>query len=397
MKKNASLFRHLFLSKNFIMMLVMLVVIVMAVSAWFTVNKTVTADNITIEAGSSELDIAEAIKTSTTDGPGVFTDRLTFSGFKLIKDCTGDGVNLIVPDFNVTKDFDSVRLHGGKEVNVNNSALEAWSNVMAEAYNEANPNDEHDYQYYQKEFYIRSKSKELFLDGDSVLLSLTEANGGSLSDALEANSTKRSAYGNFNVDGLVGAIRVALIGEACTNVDQRWVLNDETNNYVPNNPDSTRKSPQKQILWVPRPDVYLWVNPQQNDISNWSLLTGVYRNTTHGTGQEAVPVGEYSYAHQYYANRQSSSGLELLTDENAVISNITATSKTLGNHANISHFDAAKDYEDKITLVVDASDLSVTEEYYVTKYTLKVWIEGTDAEARRAMDGGAFNLTLRFR
>lgn len=407
MKNATSPARRLLLSKNFILMLVMLVLIIVAISAWFSFHKTVDANNIAVKAVSTEIDIAPCIKlyndpskpyydetkdrfSILSDGPGEFTHEINIPAVSLSKDCTGDGLNLIVPEFNVTKDYDSVRTHYGKEVNVNVGAADAISNKQAELSQLQNPDAEPpEYQYIEYEFYARSKNKDLILQNDTQLLASVEASGGSLSTALGTGDPKRSAYGSFNVDGLVGAIRVALIGEACAEVNQNWVPITGGGGEI-NTTDATRLDPVKQILWVPRPDVKLNIPQDAGDISNWTL-------TTSGL------TGGVTYSNSYYKKINGNIAVQLVDPD----PNLGGTTKVssghdssgipnLGENINISDFSSygSSNQPQPLELVVDHNDIQVTSEYYVTKYTLKIWIEGTDTEARRAMDGGQFKLTL---
>lgn len=404
MKNTTSHTRRLLLSKNFILMVVMLVVIIVAISAWFTVNKTVTANNIMVQAQSTEIDIAKCVKTYdsnhdvVTDGPGVFDNILEFNDIPaLTKDCTGDGTvkptanngyipNLIVPEFNVTKDYESVRTHSGKEVNENIKAADAVSDVDSATAKLKNPDAEAmEYQYIKREFYVRSKKSELRLSDNCQLLAKTEDDGGSLAITLNTGNSKKSAYGNFNVDGLVGAVRVALIGEACSQVNQTW-----QNNKLTATSATRLVPPVKQFLWNPRPDVKLNVNPSEGNITDWTLSTGVAAGDT--------------YKHTFYERNSANNGVELVTidplhdnpvkDPKAAVSTGTYNNiKSLGQtNINISEFSNFS----PTSVIVDGSNPSVTENYYVTKYTLLVWLEGTDSEARRAMDGGEFKLKLYF-
>lgn len=414
MKKSTSPKRHLFLTKNFILMLVMLVVIIMAVSAWFTVNKTVTAGDMTVKAASSEIMVAECIKRYdsngdvSADGPGVFqSDPLTFSGFVFTKDCTGDGETLILPQFNVSNDTESMRTGKGKDVNLNLTADDAKSNLDAEKYARQNPNKEPiEFQYYKIEFYVRSKNRDVELTGNSRLVTTTEAAGHTLStitfskDGVDYN--KKSAYGNFNVDGLAGAIRVSLIGEPCSSVTQNWAPNSEGSNAGTLNRgsvDSTRLVPEKQILWYPRPDIYLHIDPREKNITDWELHTAA------GTVPENQLTAEESaitHVNSYY--KPSGSGVELVdndTDTKTKISSGTyqqssgVSVASLGNSVSISNYvDDGSQNLQPVQLVVNGDDITKKQSYYVTKYTMNVWIEGTDTEARRAMDGGAFDIIL---
>lgn len=405
MKNATSPARRLLLSKNFILMIVMLVLIIVAISAWFSFHKTVDANNIAVKAVSTEIDIAPCIKTYSdnytsvaSDGPGEFTHEINIPAVSLSKDCTGDGLNLIVPEFNVTKDYDSVRTHYGKEVNVNVGAANAVSNLQSELALKQNPDAEPpEYQFYEFEFYARSKNPELFLQNDSQLLAKTEKDGHSLSDVLEANNSKRSAYSSgilsvqpgdpvpVNVDGIVGAMRMSLVGEACSSVTQTWKAGSG-NEAVIDTTDSVRLAAQKQLLWLPRPDVKLNIPNDAGDVTNWTLSTGLTSGDT--------------FNNTYYKTINGNSSVELVNDNDSktIISSGRDTNSRPNLGTNIKITDFSNNGEpiqrNLFELVVDNKDTTVKDYYYVTKYTLRIWIEGTDSEARRAMDGGEFQLTL---
>lgn len=395
MKKKTSRKRHLFLTKNFIMMLVMLVVIIVAVSAWFTVNKKVTADNISVKAGSTDVQIA---KVTEGGGPGVFSPEIEFGGpFTFIRDCTGDGETLIVPAFNVTRDFESVRREGGKEVN------EAVSGTAAVEFNnrtEENP----EYQYYQFQFFIRSNSPDIFLDPESLLLSKRERDDKKSLFSNEDSPTI-GEYGN-NVDGLVGAIRVSLIAEACTYANQTWTGSGD-NRTVSSSTVKTNDA-ERQVLWDPRPDVHLVIPSTEKDITNWSLSQ----------------LTDFSnYSPYYYLNKsgdasstesESELGIKKITNDRKIAVSNTMGTYAIGNNeflyvphlsdsVLISNFSDGKGFtagtDGTVSLAPDKNtdDTSEYKNYYLVKYTMNIWIEGTDNEARRAMDGGEFYLNMKFR
>lgn len=269
--------------------------------------------------------------------------------------------------------------------NENLSASPAVSNLDSAREHAKNPEiDAPEYQYLQFEFYVRSKKKDLTLMPETRLVASTELNGQTISTVPEG---KKSEYGNFNVDGLVGAIRVSLIGEGCTGVNQTW-QNGSLVTEGENAPSAVRSAAEKQLLWLPRPDVHLNVSPGEGDISTWTLDTGVPSQQHDGE----------TYKASYYTS--NGSGVTLVEeDEDAVVSSGTATEgslsvKSLGRAVNISNFTYSNQLQ-PIQLVVD-NNPSEKADYYVTKYTMKVWIEGTDAEARRAMDGGKFSIKVFF-
>ena len=418
--------RRYLMSKNLILMLVMAVLIVLAIMAWFTLTKSVSADQINVKAISSELDIAESVKTYDsshnilTDGPGEFGSTVTFNGpYMFSKDCTGDGMNLYVPEFNVPNDYRSVK-KTGKEVNINLSpggAVSDISKAISKLKSDSIPlstqgliTDERvaelagseigEYQYIEKQFYVRSKRPDLLITAESQLLSQTEIGGGEIADSLSSTHAKRSAYGNFNVDGLVGAIRVALIGQGATSVGQTWQQSGV--DYVLTNTHATLGTATKQLLWVPRPDVYLNVSPG-DATDDWNLITGVTPTTQITVGQDSVNIGALCYKHTYYTQKKDGENnpitgtVKVDPDDDPktkVSSASTGGHMCLGADVNVSDFNYSVQTSN---LPKEKESQQDTEDYYVTKYTMRIWIEGTDAEARRAMDGGDFSLNLEFR
>ena len=421
MAKNASPKKRLFIAKNLIMMLVLAVTITLAVFSWFTQHSSATANGINIRTKAVGIEIAKCIKGYNSDGdvirdgPGEFVSRLTLEDIPpLSKDCTGDGdwyretgendstvdiKTLIVPEFNVSNQSENVK-QKGKEVNLNVQAAKALSNLDAEDYHRKNENkDIPEYQYIAVEFYVRSHSQELTLSSDSKLMARTEADGSSLQyptyslvvdegpPVVTKPVDKTSAYGGFNVDGLVGAMRVSLIAQPADEVTQTWSedANPKTHMYSVTSANSTLGAPVKQMLWLPRPDVYLNIGSTLND---WTLDTGVTSDRHNGD----------SYKHTYYKRNSGDTGVTYVdNDTSAVVSTISGSNVVLGQNINISrNLVHPVQNSEKSTLVVNSSNKTVSDNYYVTKYTMFIWIEGTDAEARRAMDGGQFDLELNF-
>lgn len=403
MFEKASQKRRLFIAKNLIMMLVLAVLIVLAVSAWLSSNSKATANGISIKARYEGIDIAKCIKyynddytEVVSDGPGVFGSTVRFEGeYQLTKDCTGDGKDLIIPEFNIANDYKKVK-QTGKDVNTELNPVNAVSSEQVRINKLKNPDKEiEEFQYYQFEFYVRSKKKDISLTADSSLLSRTEIDGRTLgTTSYQKNGIqvdKLSSYGSFNVDGLVGAIRVALIGEPCTSITQKWNGTTLKTEKGADAPKSVRLNPEKQLLWLPRPDIFLKVS-EGSSINDWELMTGLSASNEEGT------PGYISHHNTYYKHEQGSTGVKLINDESTVVSEGTENGHAiLGKTVSISDYS----YNDDVVPVteelrVKPTDASNTSQFYVTKYTLNIWIEGSDAEARRAMDGGEFDLNLVF-
>ena len=237
----------------------------------------------------------------------------------------------------------------------------------------------------QFEFYVRSKEPTIYLRADSRLCAKAETNGSIFTVITDKTNSKKSAYGDFNVDALVGAMRVSFIAEACNAVTQNWIPENETSRLDYTN--VTVRSPAvKQLLWVPRPDVKLNIPAEKGNITNW-YLSEVRSGAT--------------YQNSYYKNKDDNSGLQFVsndTDSKTVVSPspVTGQHPTLGANRNLSDFSSLQDFERETVTLPIKDNNSFTDTYYLTKITMNIWIEGTDSEARRAMDGGEFNLILTF-
>ena len=86
--------------------------------------------------------------------------------------------------------------------------------------------------------------------------------------------------------------------------------------------------------------------------------------------------------------------MELVSPDNDSKTKISSAAPSLGQNVDVSDYGNFE--RELVDLVVNENQYQVTEKYYLTKYTVRVWIEGSDSEARRAMDGGQFNLSLTF-
>jgi hypothetical protein len=446
------------MAKNLIIMLVVLVVGLLAVWSWFTVNKEVAASSIKVEAAHpNKIGLAKVIKyydpnnsSNNKEGPGVFKDTLEFSStdFQFTKDCTGDAKTLIVPDFSVTKDPDEAR-RKGREVNPNGVWEQALSNINVGQILARKSDEEVEARYMEFEFYARSKNRVINLAQSSFLKGETEVDEHSLSEtSYQKNGVtvdKKSAYGNFNVDALVGAIRVGLVAQGASNVSQTIESSEiKLVNGVPQT-TATLGDEEATLIWNPRPDI--WLNTD-NEIGKWSIRTDVKESTDE--------IGAKSYCHEYYEPKTLEEGVTNFfnttvkqnvttsgttvtgLDNNSLIFGICVKNGSLNTPLNLDNSvsrqrgtgvvlrpadtpnpnpnilvtddttcpNLGKDKDiSKVSYrdMIQTSNIPVenvsgqNDNYYVYKYKLRVWIEGTDNEARRAMDGGVFQLRLEFK
>lgn len=425
------------MTKNLILMLVILVVGVLAVWSWFTVHMDVTASGLSVQVRyPNEISLAPVVSYYNADGsfnhegPGAFDGTLNFpinpeDKYIFTKDCTGDGETLIVPDFSVLKDKDKAAKEG-RIVNVNGTWEEAMSNLDIKKIKENNPETELEARYMEFPFYLRSSTKSFSIASMCCVKSDTEkTSNGSLADAItDTSNAKKSSYGNFNSDALVGAIRVAFLTQAVTDVTQSF-----NNGAVTSSTATLQTSANSQpvgreltMLWVPRPDIHL-------DISNtgrtddWGISTGVLPTTVlpHEAENRCythdfyLPSSNSGVTQESYAakgtvgngpvvkNKGTGVALKgeddlgsafLVTDKDRVT---TRNYPVLGKEFDVSSSLSYRDYVNAISLTRDStipeSDTN-KDNYYVYRITMRVWIEGTDSEARRAMDGGGFSIHM---
>jgi hypothetical protein len=391
--KHARVDKRLLMTKNLILMFVMLVVIVLAVLSWFSFTKTVTANNITVRAkANDEVEICLADEfgnANKVNGHYDFkTENVITDVVDFIKDATSDGKDFIVPQFNVTQSSNE-----GKIVNENAAAANAipFRNVKQQVLN--NPDSEIDYHYLSYEMYIRSKVPDVRILESSYVASALEtdySNATSLMANTGGNVDYRPAKtyapedSEFSADALVGAIRVSMVGEPWNSPMTLENLDEE--DYEEYTTDLI--SEPCQFLWLPRPDVKLNIG---GNIGQWTLSTGLTDTT------------KSNYKHTFYRrNTDSVTPVTLSKGVNTVggknyylnVSSPTAKSSSGGPRTPVPVLGEDKDISSFNTTatprVMDGN------EYYLYRYTLNIWIEGADDEARRAMGDGMFNINLVF-
>lgn len=373
MKKRQSLDRRMMISKNSILMLVLLVTVFIAVWAWFASG----GEEATASGLSEKTNTPTTLELALPNKDGSYpTDDSAYSSTidfdkqislvrSMISDVTSDGLHFIIP---TTTQSSGVRI-----VQEN----EKWNKAVAQQ------------DYVSIPFYVRSQSPDIYVSGFSKV-------DATLKD--EKNQiVNESDVSNISRNGVVGAMRISIIDMTKDITDD----NISTAGYKPSNSDL-------KFFWLPRPDLYL--NAPSD--SSWELMTEVTKDTVLGSG---IEKGD-TYKHYYWDIKESgekdlSSGtgvtklsypVQNLTEDWFWVSDFpnddTSKTPTLGTNRQIGD---GKLYEvDKDTGVgkyVDMTKVSMNgTEYYVYKFVMNIWVEGTDAEARRALNSGEFKLDIRF-
>ena len=431
--------RRLISFKNLIMMFVILVVILGTIFAWFSRNKEVTANSMTVQAKGNDL--VELALPEKVDGQDSFPlDNADWSSdivFKktgylkdLVKDVTSDGIQFVVPNFEA-----SSSLKEGRKVNTDDVWVDGLSSK--EALNNDIANDDDQYDYLSFDFYIRSTSKSIRVREGSFLASgselgikdngKTDTNGNNVvtsKKALVGRGVYRpSSYGPgtdsdycFSADAVIGAMRVSLVGTQVASIEN---MNAAVKN------DVLTSDPSLKFLWLPRPDLFLNTNDNSND---WRLLTGIGVNNS--VSSDTYDETNKTYCHSFYKglwnnNEETAANAEgtirkglkqqvywdsSVTTEKTKDSSVFYVSNTIGDNqlgqvghvptlnqsAQIAGGDVSSVSNISFNATSDPEDERPTSGYYVYKFTMNIWVEGEDAEARRSMNTGMFSLVLDF-
>ena len=307
------------ISKNLILMLVILVVILMAVFAWYAEQSQVTASGTEISAKAAdnvELALPEKV---TVDGVRVDSFPKSNDSWKtgeeaiffdhtgylkdLVKDVTSNGKQFVIPNFEAASG-----LKDGRRVITDDVWIDGLSSK--EALTNDHVTDDDQYNYVSLDFYIRSKSKKINVLGDSYLATGSElgyADDGTTTAAkslVGSNVFRASSYGDvngsnaFSADAIVGAMRVSLV---CAPVD--GVSTDSTTRVTTEtafNQTTWDGAAALSFLWLPRPDIYLSTDDNSN---NWRLYTGIkpYGNSDSiGSVTLDEIAKQQTYCHSFY-------------------------------------------------------------------------------------------------
>lgn len=418
MKTNTGHDRRFIIAKNLIMMLVVLVVGLLAVWSWFSFHKKVSANDISVKAASpNEIGLAKPRYNSdgVDQGPDKFEGEINFeSNTKLDKDCTGDGETLLVPSFSITKDKETAIIKG-KEVNVGGSWEEALSQDDVDRIKRKNPESSVEARYIEHVFYARSLTKSVMLSSNSYLTNSSDTNSEKLTSNYSSN--KASSYGNFSSDCLLGAVRVAFVVQPVNvtqTIENSQIIASTVSDEYQVGSQTKHFSYELSCLWLPRPDLKLNIT-EQNGSTIWSVTRNI-TDASHGTyshsfykpkNTDNTPttyIGKYSEtSSEININKKKGSVVErdnmnsnakfLVTPSTSVESSQN-TYPTLGTDKAITGNGTDSYLQSQSWLSKSGNGIDDESWYYVFRVKLRMWLEGEDAESRRAMDGGQFMLHL---
>ena len=302
-------------------------------------------------------------------------------------DVTGDGVTLSRPEMtykNRSIDYDATTLDHSIEPNKQYISFDLYVRSEAESFSISLKDGSYVVGVCEaSDADLKVLASEYTANPSS--LSVSKANEGAVSSSyskLKGGSVvRKSSYGNFSEDSVVGAVRMSFTQYITTGVTDLYDFFDLLKDTALKNTSLAESNLDsgESLLWIPRSDIYLqdetttdgtWVLHTAAD-SDWASATVVDRDD-----KDFAVTGTYSAEakiHHYYANATTAP-----TGESYAARYATKTAVT----------DIA---EESDTGIIDAIAAAADNEgftYGVCRVNL--WVEGTDAEARRAVDGGAF-------
>ncbi len=348
-KRNSSL-----IIKAIMLLLALIIMIFVASLAWFSdTSNPVHATGVSAKTTTSKyFDMAVGFESSVNGFNYTMSqysknfnlrDVVTASGehYDVLNDfspvdITGDGVTLVRPSMQL------------KNVDIDRNSA---------TFTTVTPNKE----YICFDMYFRaSEPCQVFLDkGSFVKGAIEETPGdGNLIQLTKTDNNRKADEGNYSKDAIVGSVRVSF-------VDYSEFIEGE---------DHENLAKDARLLWLPRPDIHL--NTTENSaVTPWSLSQNL---------QPGEVLDEYdtvsdrlstrfadTYTHHYYR-------YDYIESENAYVGVDDNYSETVTSPDRISICDV--EYKNG--------------DYYYGKIQVNIWIEGCDAEARRTMAGGQFQVNF---
>lgn len=337
--------------KAILLLLALIIMIFVSTLSWFTESAPpVDATGVSIKTSASKFfDMAVGFESSV-------------NGYKYTMSQYSKNMNLrdvITPNgdhYDVLNDFSPIDITGDGVVLVRPSMLLKNSDIDRNSgtFTTVSPNRE----YICFDMYFRaSEPCKVFLDEGSFVKGVVEdtPGDGKLVQTEKTDDNRKADEGNYSKDAVVGAVRVSFV-----NYDEFYEGEDHENLQ-----DTAR------LLWLPRPDIHL---NTPND-EEWNLSTGLTSDNTivdyFGSTDRFLGYPADTFTHHYYTYIYDESKGVYVGEDRNYENTVTDPSKN-----------AICDVEYK------------SGDYYYGKTQVNIWIEGCDAEARRTIAGGQFQINF---
>ena len=380
--------RHSLMAKGIIVLLSLLVLAFAFTFGWYTTaNPRADAGGLNVNVkGTADFDYAIGFWTPATGYEYLHTAFTNSADMTLnLKELTATNSNNVTETYDLLYDYKPIDVTGnGVKLIRPAMSYGNWSvNTASNNYSNAEAN----VQYISFDLIVRAKNAcTVSLDANSYAKGNCEnaPGDGTLSGA---NAPNKSTYGNFSRDAIVGAVRVAFLdydNSGDPSFNSQKLLTEEQNTY----------ESEPALLWVPPPDLYL--NNGGNDLATtgWMLATGVLPSTTYtrvsGGADTHTETGYSTYKHQYYNIFEVGQGETATT----VIDNsdYVKTSSIDNNRVKFNQISPIL----RVVIPEDSNNNGQHDanEYYYGKVRIRIWLEGTDSESRRALTDGKFSISF---
>lgn len=405
--------RHSLMAKGILVLLSLLIMVFIFTYSWYVdVEKPLTATGLVIDTRDATTDFEYAIGFSNSQTGNdykhtAFTNQVN-QDLNLEELYAWDDTNKENP-INLLYDYNPTDITGDGVTLVRPAMTYGnWSiNTASGNYSIATPNEQ--YISFDLIFRTEVRNTTIRLDqyscaradcetyaGDGSLTGAANNSDGSALNYNELtipNNVTSNKYGRFSRDAIVGAVRVAFLEYTDNDQDGLAVLDDEEFQTFESTP---------KLLWLPRPDIYLNNGGQDGETTGWSLNQNVASGTTFNLVSKAQNLNGYTtYRHQYYnifePLGQGVNPSIVYYDTGARASTFKASvlNTSAGSGVDKVTFGTQADI---VTLnhLDDANNNGVWDEgeYYYGKVRVRIWLEGTDSESRRACAGGKFSVSF---
>ena len=375
--------RHSLMAKGIIVLLSLLILIFVFTFGWFTeVQPRADASGVSFAVkGTADFEYAIGFSTSSHGNQYMhtaFTNQQT--GTLNLKSLTVDGET-----YDLLYDYEPIDVTGNG-VRLIRPAMTYgnWSvNTASNNYSNAEAN----VQYISFDLIVRAKNPcTVSLDELSYAKGECETTPGD-GKLVTGNIANKSTYGNFSRDAIVGAVRVAFC-----NYDNSGDASFNTTKLLTEDQTTFQSTPA--LLWIPRPDLYLNNNGDDLATTGWSLSTGVTPSQTFtrisGGTDRQTESGYSTYKHQYYNIFEVAQGGTAST----VVDNSSYVKTSAITVSGVKYNQSTPVLN--VLLLDDTNNNGNHDpnEYYYGKVKIRIWLEGTDSESRRALTDGRFGINF---
>lgn len=332
--------------KNLIVMAVLIIIALTGAISWFTSKTDATADGINVKCEVPDgLEVAvvkhgadepasSAYKTGVIN---ITSEEYPFLSKLSFEELTSDGLHFYKPKIT----------QNSSGASVDKESKEPWNDVE-KAYTDRS--SESSLSYFSVDVYMRSKGNHKIALGSSSSVKPVGINN-LVNDVDPTKIENKSDMGDFSMDCIVGAVRVST------------VVDNQCNN-----------------LWIPAPNIFY------NETKSGNIIT-----RTVSTDIKKDQSGFGTFVHKYWKVNPTTLTLEdtdIQTYSDVITNN--SCDYTLGTNKDILQLKPQSSSD-------DSKPESSSDDIYTGKFTLNLWIDGEDAEARQALVGGSFTASIKLK